>query len=79
MVVYSLSPGAYQGLLEVAQHPHFCRDYDRIHRYLEVVVAAREAVLVPGDPSAAPDSCMGWKLFAFLEATEQLDIHRKRF
>ena len=66
MLLYSLSPGAYDGLRRLAQDPRWCPDYDRILRYLEVVVCAREAALLGDEPTTHADSS-DWIQLAILD------------
>lgn len=73
MLVYSLSPRAYEGLVELAQDSVWCRDYSRILRYLEATVTSKEAMQMSHD--GTPNS-LGWREIAFLEETEHLTTPR---
>jgi hypothetical protein len=67
MLLYSLSPGAYDGLRRLAQDPRWCPDYDRILRYIDVVVCAREAALLGDEPTTHPADSADWIQLAILD------------
>ena len=68
MVQYSMSPGAYDGLLRLAKDPHWCPDFARILRYLDVAVSMKEAVLVGAVTGSLPAERKNWTTIAFVEA-----------
>jgi hypothetical protein len=67
MVLYSMSPRAYQGLMELAKNPRWCSDYARILRYLDVVVLAKEAALLGNESESLPADHATWTKVAFVE------------
>jgi hypothetical protein len=67
MLLYSLSPGAYDGLRRLAQDSRWCPDYERILRYLEVVVSRKEAAKLTAASITHPSLPLDWKQVAFLE------------
>ena len=68
MTVYSLSPDAYQGLINLARDSRWCSDYARLLRYLDVVVSLNEATLLGSDQSPSlPADRSAWIQIAFLD------------
>jgi hypothetical protein len=67
MVLYSMSPRAYEGLMNLARDPHWCADYARILRYLDVVVSLKEAALVGEESGMPPADHATWTRVAFVE------------
>lgn len=76
MKVYSLSPSAYEGLLELASDSLWCRDYQRILRFLDAAVSLEEAAVLGTDCNDTSADHKTWKQVAFLGSTEQVSIRR---
>jgi hypothetical protein len=77
MMVYSLSPAAYSGLLELADNSTWCGDYDRILRYLDVVEAATEAQRLSVNQKMSVEQFPGWRLVSFPRSAEHLHVQRR--
>jgi hypothetical protein len=77
MMLYALSPGAYEGLLNLTKDSQWCSDYERVLRYLEVVVSMQQAKLVEKGAERFAPPGVNWKEVAVMEVTDELSIRRR--
>jgi hypothetical protein len=76
VTLYSLSPSAYRGLIDLAKDPRWCPDYSRLLRYLDVAVSLKEAALLEDGTTDDSPEHISWTQIAFLD--DQLAVPAKR-
>jgi hypothetical protein len=76
VILYSMSPSAYEGLITLANDRRWCSDYARILRYLEVLVSLNEAVLHETETASLPANHPTWTQIAFMD--DQIAAPAKR-